>query len=172
MNENPPLWHTSITGPLETRRPSYSAPKNSRYIIGCVSLSVLLALLGAGKFLWAYMGSLRASRCLFEEMTGAVLHAPLRWLDTVPSGRTLNRFIADFNVLDANLATHLILFIWSSLQFGGIIIVGALVSPYLLLFSIPLVIISLIYARRYLAGARDVKRLGMLQNRHNNQGLF
>lgn len=33
-------------------------------------------------------------------MTNAVLHAPLRWLDSTPTGRILNRFTGDFQQLD------------------------------------------------------------------------
>ena len=92
-------------------------------------------------------------------MTTAVLHAPLRWLDTVPKGRILNRFTADFNVVDSTLANHLTLFVCSGLQLTGIIVAGALISPWLFLFFVPLLIVCVLYARMYLAGARDVKRL-------------
>lgn len=94
-------------------------------------------------------------------MTSAVLHAPLKWLDTVPVGRILNRFIADFNVIDSKLATDLASLIHYGLRVGGITIAGALVSPWLILCVIPLIATCIAYARMYLAGARDVKRLGM-----------
>lgn len=133
---------------------------NTFYVIGCICISLLVSLLGTFKFLWVYIGSIRASRNLFEEMTAAVLHAPLRWLDTVPTGRILNRFIADFNVVDSDFANHLVLLVYSGLQLIGIIVAGAIVSPYLLLLAVPLLAICVLYARQYLAGARDVKRLG------------
>lgn len=95
-------------------------------------------------------------------MAHAVLHAPLRWLDTVPTGRILNRFIADFNTIDTNLANHMVLLGYFFLQLVGIIFGGGLVSPYLLLLALPLIGLCFVYAHQYLAGARDVKRLGML----------
>lgn len=95
-------------------------------------------------------------------MTVAVLHAPLRWLDTVPTGRILNRFIADINTIDTNLANHLVLLAFFFLQLVGIMLAGSLVSPYLLLLALPLIGLCYFYAHRYLAGARDVKRLGTL----------
>ena len=136
---------------------------NTSYVIGCICISLLVSLLGTFKFFWVYIGSLRASRHLSEDMTAAVLHAPLRWLDTVPTGRILNRFIADFNVVDSSLANHLVLLVYSGLQLIGIIVAGAIVSPYLLLLAVPLLAICTMYARQYLAGARDVKRLGKFQ---------
>ncbi len=95
-------------------------------------------------------------------MTEAVLHAPLRWLDTVPTGRILNRFIADFNIIDSSLANDLVLLVYCGLQLAGIIVAGTIVTPFLLVFAVPLLAICIAYARQYLAGARDVKRLGRL----------
>lgn len=93
-------------------------------------------------------------------MTAAVLNAPLAWLDSVPTGRTLNRFVGDFCVIDSRLADNLVLLLYNGLQLVGIIFAGILVSPYLLFCAIPLLAICIAYARLYLAGARDTKRLG------------
>ena len=134
--------------------------RNTFYIVGCICISLLVSLLGTCKFFWVYIGSVRASRDLSDSMTTAVLYAPLRWLDTVPTGRILNRFIADFNVVDSRVANNLVLLVYSGLQLAGIIVAGALVSPWLLLLALPLLGICVVYARQYLAGARDVKRLG------------
>jgi hypothetical protein len=61
---------------------------------------------------------------MFEQLTYAVLRAPLRWLDTVPVGRVLNRFTADFNVFDANQAYGLSFLLWNFLQVIGVAIAG------------------------------------------------
>ena len=122
----------------------------------------MISILGTFKFFWVYIGSIRASRYLFDQMTEAVLHAPLRWLDTVPTGRILNRFIADFNIIDSSLANDLVLLVYGGLQLAGIIVAGTIVTPFLPVFAVPLLAICVAYARLYLAGARDVKRLGKL----------
>ena len=134
-------------------------PRNTYYVIGCILISLLASFLGTFKFFWVYLGSLRASRRFFKSMTTAVLHAPLHWLDAVPKGRVLNRFTADFNVVDSALATHLVLFVYSGLQLSGILVAGALISPLLFLFFVPLLIVCVLYSQMYLAGARDLKRL-------------
>ncbi len=133
--------------------------RNNFFIIGYFSIALLVSLLGTIKFFWVYLGSIRASRSLFSTMTTAVLHAPLQWLDEVPTGRILNRFVADFNTIDSSLANNLVLLAHSALQLLGITVVGAFVSPYILLCAIPLVGTCVFYAKMYLAGARDVKRL-------------
>lgn len=73
------------------------------YLWVYVGLSLILVCTSTFKYFWVYLGSIRASRILFDKLTVAVLHAPLRWLDTVPIGRVLNRFTADFNALDSDL---------------------------------------------------------------------
>ncbi|KAL8792069.1 MAG: hypothetical protein Q9195_005324 [Heterodermia aff. obscurata] len=134
-------------------------PHNTYYVTGCVVISLIASFLGTLKFFWVYLGSLRASRHLFTSMTQAVLHTPLRWLDMVPTGRILNRFTADFDTVDSTLATGLVLFVYSCLQLAGIVVAGAFVSPWLFALFMPLLIVCGLYARIYLAGARDVKRL-------------
>jgi hypothetical protein len=62
---------------------------------------------------------------MFEQLTYAVLRAPLRWLDTVPVGRVLNRFTADFNMFDMNQAYGLSFMFWNFLQVIGVAIAGS-----------------------------------------------
>ena len=105
------------------------------------------------------MGSLKASRHLFEKLTYAVLRAPLRWLDTVPVGRILNRFTADFVVVDSKMANDLGFLLYELVQLIGIMVAGIFVSPLILLFAILLLVLCVLVATHYLAGAREVKRL-------------
>lgn len=57
-----------------------------------LALSVGSIIIGTCKYLTIYLASLRASKRLFDQLCLNVLHAPLRWLDTTPTGRILNRF--------------------------------------------------------------------------------
>lgn len=72
-----------------------------------LGLSLLICLLFVIKFLPVLIVSIKASRKLFEHFTNAVFHAPLHLLDTVPTGRILNQFTADFNVIDESMADGL-----------------------------------------------------------------
>lgn len=64
-----------------------------RFYLGIYfGISVLICTFGTLRYLTVLLGSLRASRILFEKLTYTILRAPLRWLDTVPVGRILNRF--------------------------------------------------------------------------------
>ena len=130
------------------------------YMLVSFGVSALISLFGTLKSLWIFVGSVRASRVLFSRMTSAVLNASMMWLDTVPTGRMLNRFVSDFEIVDSSLPNDIIQFIYYALQLVGIIITGAFVSLYSLVCAVPLLSICMTYARQYMAGARDVKRLG------------
>ena len=65
----------------------------------------------------------RAAKQLFEQMTYTVLRTPLRWIDTVPTGRILNRFTQDTFIMDRQLAPSLNMLLTS--LFGLVLIIGA-----------------------------------------------
>ncbi|KAI1994791.1 hypothetical protein LOZ53_001750 [Ophidiomyces ophidiicola] len=123
------------------------------------ALSVITCLLGTIKYMLLLRATIHSSRNLFKNLTYAVLRAPLRWLDTVPVGRILNRFTADFNMIDSKLPYDLGFMLYNVLDVVGIVVAGFLVSPLLILFAIVLLMICIYYSQRYLMGAREIKRL-------------
>ncbi|KLJ05421.1 hypothetical protein EMPG_11095 [Blastomyces silverae] len=130
------------------------------YYLGIyVGLSLVTCVLGPLRYGLFFNASINASRNLFDRLTYAVLRAPLRWLDTVPVGRILNRFTADFNMIDSRLGSDFGSMLYHVLQVLGIMAAGLLVSPILIVFAIVLLAISLYYSLYYLDGAREIKRL-------------
>ena len=129
------------------------------YVGVYLGLSILICLLFVMKFLSVLIVSIKASRKLFEDFSNAVFHAPLHWLDTVPTGRLLNRFTADFNVIDESMADGLGFFLNQILQMVAILGAGALVSPFTIIIAGLLFSVCVYLARIYLPGTRDVKRI-------------
>ena len=129
------------------------------YLSVYVALSIAICVLGTFRYFCVFMGSLKASRILFERLTHTILRAPLRWLDTVPVGRILNRFTADFVSVDSRLGNDLGFMLYQMVQLIGIMVAGLFVSPFMLLFAVALLIICLFVAAQFLGGAREVKRL-------------
>ncbi|KAL8920824.1 MAG: hypothetical protein Q9208_005996 [Pyrenodesmia sp. 3 TL-2023] len=124
-----------------------------------VGISILICISGTWRYYFVFMASLKASRRLFDKITYSILRAPLRWLDTVPVGRILNRFTADFAVVDSRMANDVGFMLYQVIQLVGIIIAALFVSPYMLLSALGLLVLCLFVALRFLVGAREVKRL-------------
>lgn len=140
--------------------PSITSHNSLTYYLSIyVLLALISSIVGTLKFLYVYIGSLPASRGLFRKLNFTILRAPIRWLDTVPVGRILNRFTSDFNIIDSQMANSVSFGMNSFLNLLGVIVAGLFVSPYIVLLAGILLFICLYYAIRYLDGARPVKRL-------------
>ncbi|KAF2102990.1 ATP-dependent bile acid permease [Rhizodiscina lignyota] len=129
------------------------------YLSLYLGLAVFICIEGTLRYLLVFYGSIKASRRLFNQLTYAVLRAPLRWLDTVPVGRILNRFTADFNILDSQLAYYCSFLIYNGLVVIGIVVAAVIVSPLIILCAAILFSVCWRYAMYFLAGAREAKRL-------------
>ena len=131
----------------------------SFYLSIYVAISIVICVSGTLRYFCVFIGSLRASRKLFEKLCYAVLRAPLRWLDTVPVGRILNRFTADFAVVDSRLGNDMGFMLYQVISLIGIISAALFVSPYMLLCALALLVVCVTIAARFMRGAREVKRL-------------
>ena len=124
-----------------------------------LGLSLLICLLFVIKLLLVLIVSIKASRKLSEDITNAIFHAPLHWLDTVPTGRILNQFTANFTVIDESMADGLGFFLNQVLQMVAILGAGALVSPFTIIIAGILFSACVYLARLYLPRTRDAKRI-------------
>lgn len=123
------------------------------------AISILICLCGTWRYYLVFLASLKASQKLFDKFSFAILRAPLRWLDTVPIGRILNRFTADFAVVDSRMGNDVGFMLYQVVQLVGIITAVTFVSPLMLLSALGLLLLCLFVASRFLLGAREVKRL-------------
>lgn len=99
--------HSLSPSPQNTTHLTIEQPAhtNLNYYLGIyVAFSIASAFIGTFRYWFIFTGSLQASRKLFDKLSFTILRTPLRWMDTVPLGRILNRFTADFSVVDAKLS--------------------------------------------------------------------
>ncbi|KKK21352.1 hypothetical protein ARAM_002629 [Aspergillus rambellii] len=129
------------------------------YLSIYVAISAVACVVGTLRCLALALAFIESSRQLFDDLLGAVLRAPLRWLDTVPLGRILNRFTSDIYLLDWRLGYDIGHLVYKALELAGILVAGATVSPMLLVLACVLLALCLQLSRNYLAGVREVKRL-------------
>ncbi|KAL5001056.1 P-loop containing nucleoside triphosphate hydrolase protein [Aspergillus recurvatus] len=104
-------------------------------------------------------GSLKASKAMFEQFTTAILHAPLRFLDTTPAGQILNRFTSDFGTLDSDLALDLSYTLHDAITVLGVIAAALVTSPLVVGLGILSLGASWTVGYFYVTGAREAKRL-------------
>ncbi|KAL7911960.1 P-loop containing nucleoside triphosphate hydrolase protein [Trichoderma velutinum] len=122
-------------------------------------ISTISVLISVSRLYCVYTGSLRASRKIFQGILRSVLRAPLRWLDTVPTGRILNRFTGDFTSMDSSLATNFYSFATVTWEMLGIMVAALFVSPFMIIIAIVLLVACAYFAQQYIAAARTLKRL-------------
>jgi ABC-type multidrug transport system fused ATPase/permease subunit len=91
---------------------STSGPVNVDYYIGLYVLICFATLvIDIGKAILTYRGSVYGAQVLFHQMLDRIVHAPMRFFDTTPVGRILNRFGKDIATIDTQLARNaLVLF--------------------------------------------------------------
>jgi ABC-type multidrug transport system fused ATPase/permease subunit len=84
-------------------------------LVAYVIIEFAMLLAQVTRVLTFFYVGLKASRVLFQRMTHAILRAPLRWIDTVPAGRILNRFTSDTYMVDRRLSSQSFTFIRNAL---------------------------------------------------------
>ncbi|KAH7382010.1 P-loop containing nucleoside triphosphate hydrolase protein [Cadophora sp. MPI-SDFR-AT-0126] len=134
--------------------------KNLWFYLGIYCfISTISVLFSVGSLYTVYAGSIRASRKIFKDILDSVLRAPLRWLDTVPMGRILNRFTGDFTNLDSSLAENFYHFAGAIADTIGIMVAAIFVSPFILICAMALLLVCMYFGKSYIAAARTMKRL-------------
>lgn len=143
---------TPGSGPLR-------APNLSFYLGIYIAISMFSVLTICVKVALVLVTSLHAARHMFQEAVHNVLRAHLRWLDTKPTGRILNRLIGDFTMIDSQLGGDLMWFVNGAFSIGAIVVTALFVSIWTLIPMTFLAVVCLYVVNLYLDGARDVKRL-------------
>ncbi|CAF4282292.1 unnamed protein product [Rotaria socialis] len=143
------LW--SGKDKIEQRSPFYA------YIyVGAIGLTLIVAFLRVGIIFYIM---LHGSTYFHNKMLKSILHTSLRFFESNPSGRILNRASKDQQVLDESLPIALIdTTQYLLMTIGSITIIG-MTNKWVLLVLIPLVPAVLWLRRFYVRSSRQLKRL-------------
>ena len=117
---------------------------------------------------------LRGSTRLHGRMLKSVLHSPLKFFHTNPTGRILNRFSKDMGMQDEDLpwvsvevitvSPHAVLILSEISFLQNVFVVFSTVClicialPYMLTFFVAIFFVFRYYLRRYVVTSREVKR--------------
>ncbi|KAH6564572.1 hypothetical protein BASA50_004382 [Batrachochytrium salamandrivorans] len=147
----------SISQPIiETKTATYS-PAYYIWVYGALGLSIVVCeqlILG----LYAF-GSYRASKEMHASLLNRILNAPMRFFDTTPIGRILNRFSKDIESIDTQVGQSTQEFVGSVFQTLCILVVVTSVSPIFPLLFIPVTLVFYQIARVFLLASRELRRL-------------
>ncbi|KAG5868529.1 hypothetical protein JTB14_032276 [Gonioctena quinquepunctata] len=102
---------------------------------------------------------MRASTNLHDNMFMSMTRATMRFFNTNSAGRILNRFSKDMGAIDELLPAALIDCLQIGLSLLGIIIVVAVVSPWLMIPTFLIGIVFYLLRIFYLRTSRNIKRL-------------
>ncbi|XP_030376299.1 multidrug resistance-associated protein 4 [Scaptodrosophila lebanonensis] len=127
------------------------------YIYGALIIGVVIMTVFRG-FLF-FKTCMHASKVLHDRMFACILHATMRFFDTNPSGRILNRFSKDMGAIDELLPRAMMDFIQIALVMFGILIVITVVNPVLVAAMLVVAVIDMLVLKLYLRPSQDLKRL-------------
>ncbi|XP_050687068.1 multidrug resistance-associated protein 1-like [Eriocheir sinensis] len=125
------------------------------YGVLAISQSLLL-LLG---ILLMMVGSIRAANSLHARLLSSVIHFPMSFFDTNPSGRIINRFGKEIDKLDKNLPRVLRSFLMTLSQVLTTLVVIITATPSITYFIVPTMVVYIAIQQLFVAAARQVQRL-------------
>ncbi|XP_048402987.1 ATP-binding cassette sub-family C member 12 isoform X2 [Stegostoma tigrinum] len=103
--------------------------------------------------------TLKASSTLHDNVFYKILHCPMKFFDTTPIGRIINRFSKDMDEIDVRLPFQAENFLQQVLIVLFTIATLAAVFPYLLIAVIIMAILFVIIFRLFQKGIRELKRI-------------
>uniref|UniRef100_A0A3Q3W3M0 Cystic fibrosis transmembrane conductance regulator n=1 Tax=Mola mola TaxID=94237 RepID=A0A3Q3W3M0_MOLML len=135
-------------------------PTSAYYIIYIyVATSESVLALGVFRGLPLVHTLLTVSKRLHEQMLSAVIRAPMAVLNTMKTGRIMNRFIKDMATIDDMLPLVLFDLIQLTLIVLGAIFTVSIMRPYIFIAAIPLAVIFVILRKYFLRTGQQLKLL-------------
>jgi ABC-type multidrug transport system fused ATPase/permease subunit len=137
-----------------------SGDNHTLYYLGYYAL-IGLALIVAGivQELVVRIAAWSASKRFHKEMLNSVIYSPLRFFETTPIGRILNRFSRDIEVTDFQVGFNLLFFFWQVFSaIFTVVIIGSIAPIFLL--GVPVVgALYLYFAKSFVSVSRELKRI-------------
>lgn len=136
------------------------APVNVDYYIGIYVVICFTYIIFDGiRNVIVYWGSIRGARTLFDSLVNRIMHAPMRFFDTTPVGRILNRFGKDVSVVDMQIARSASFLIECVTGIVASTIVITTITPPFLVVAIAISGLYFLIGVFYLRISRELKRL-------------
>ncbi|CCK70379.1 bile acid-transporting ATPase YBT1 KNAG_0E01120 [Huiozyma naganishii CBS 8797] len=129
------------------------------YLIMYFMIGLTGATVGSLKTFLTYIFGINASRKIFAMLLNKVIHSKLRFFDTTPIGRIMNRFSKDIESVDQELTPYLTGAFYSFVECFSTIILISWITPQFFVVAILISIMYYLVGYFYMAGSRELKRL-------------
>ncbi|XP_030838922.1 ATP-binding cassette sub-family C member 9 isoform X2 [Strongylocentrotus purpuratus] len=130
-----------------------------KYLGGYAGLSVANIVIG---LIWTtilLINALYTARSVHNVMLERVIHAPLRFFDTTPIGRVLNRFAADIQVIDQRMGQLFVQGMKFTLAAIAGVIVNTVISWYFVVAILPVAVFYVLLMKLFIKTSRELQRL-------------
>ncbi|KAG6461030.1 hypothetical protein O3G_MSEX012378 [Manduca sexta] len=130
-----------------------------QYLIVYGSVIVGLIVISHIRIINFVIMTMKASENLHNTVYKKLIISVMRFFDTNPSGRVLNRFSKDFGAMDEFLPRSILETVQMYLSMTSILVLNAIALPWTLIPTVILIIIFVLLLKWYLNAAQAVKRL-------------
>ena len=149
-----PNWWLSIIAEMSN---DHQKAPNTHVIYGSL-VAVAFVAMTVSSFSFYYL-LLKAAENLHSKMFLATIKAPVKFFDSTPAGRILNRFSKDIGSMDDVLPPLFLQAVTFPLSSLSAILVPAATKYWLFLALLPIVGLFVYFARYYLKTSRELKRI-------------
>ncbi|SCU77356.1 LAME_0A00826g1_1 [Lachancea meyersii CBS 8951] len=122
------------------------------------SIGVAVAVISASKTIINFIAGLNASRKIFNLVLKRVLYAKLRFFDSTPIGRIMNRFSKDLEAVDQELTPYVEGAFVSLIQCVTTVLLIAYITPGFFFVALLVGLMYYFVAYFYMVGSRELKR--------------
>ncbi|XP_070558915.1 ATP-binding cassette sub-family C member 9-like [Ptychodera flava] len=106
--------------------------------------------------------AIKAAKRIHLALIRHIIHAPMRFFDTTPIGRILNRLASDTQIIDQKLWQAVYLVIESYIQVIAAIVVNTIVTPIYIVVIIPIILGYYFIQRYFITTSRELQRLNSI----------
>ncbi|GAB5030200.1 multidrug resistance-associated protein 1 [Nannochloropsis oceanica] len=150
------FWLSRLTG---SESGEENAARQASEVTALMGLGAALCVLTTMRILILIYGAVTAGNVLHSAMLRSIFRAPMRFFDRQPSGRILNRFIADQAAIDGIVPSTLADFFQQLLYFGATLAILCYALPEMLPVVVVLAFPYRAISQFYRWPARDLRRL-------------
>ncbi|CCE63505.1 hypothetical protein TPHA_0F00180 [Tetrapisispora phaffii CBS 4417] len=128
------------------------------YLIIYFAIGLAHSILGSIKTMLSFYVGINASRKIFKLLLSKVLHSKLRFFDSTPIGRIMNRFSKDIEAIDQELTPYVESVVYNSVQLIATVLLITYITNGFIVVALLVILLYYFVGVYYLSGSRELKR--------------